>query len=366
MLKRCFNLLGLFCLISLSSCIFNNDGEDEPKPSSAPLGEVIDIPGIEIPGAGSSLELKTTNEGLYMHVSKFEDDSEWIYRLQIGGASPNWIFHRQPSIYFNWQPSNETTENPDDFAIFFSTIEKNGFVNINTGLPALLEEDNPYNNGFSFTGHLLVDNSFLASEWAFFGSTVKIRQNNNLNKYDVICTLPEAGGVNIVEADPEDAVVWAGAGKKLHKITVNGDITTFDVSAFADPDFVLGSIDKIRFSEDDVFFKAENKVFIVEGGTDLRLFYTINNGANFMGGDFAVDNSYMYASDGVKKQIGLLTETSFVGEAPDPSNTQDYMDYITQLNYLNTGQLETSKSATDGDLYVLAQNRILVIPKSRL
>jgi hypothetical protein len=181
----------------------------------------------------------------------------------------------------------------------------------------------------------------------------------------VICTLPEEGGVNFVEADPEDAIVWAGAGKQVHKITVNGNITTWDVSTFADPDFVgTGYIDKIRFSEDDVFFKAENKVFKISGNT-LSLFYTIDNGANFLGGDFAVDNTYMYASDGIKKHIDLLSEETFISDPPDVSNTQAYMDYITQLNYLNVGQLETSKNPTDGDLYVLASSKILVIPKSR-
>lgn len=376
-MKKSITLLCAFVLaFLLNSCGGSDDSGNGggtnngwENTDSSVFGKLIQIPDISsIDGTGSALELKTTNEGLYMYVSKETDDSAWIYRLQQGGPSPSWIFHEQPERYFGWEPSNELNETQDTFALFFTTLYTNGYVNINTGLPSLLEEDNPFI--FSGAPTLLVDNSSSANKWQFSGSDVKIQQNNSSGEYDVICTLPTSGGINFAEASPNDAVVWAAAGTNLYKITVNGQITSFDVSGYNDPNFFINSIEKIRFSYDvlheDVYFRYQNKVFKVTNGTSLSLFYTIDNGGNFLGGDFCVDNSYMYASDGTKKHLQTLSETNIIPDMPSTSNQQILLEYITQVNGFKVGQMETSKDPLNSSLYVLCNSdKILVVPKSR-
>ena len=172
----------LASLLLFSNCSKeNNDGNNNnnpPQTTGANWGEFIDIPGISPGVAGDgALYLKTSNEGLYMQVTKGSNSSNWIYRMQIAGI-PRWTTHEQPQLYFDWDPTNETSESADDFSIFFSTIDKNGYVNINTGLPALMEENHP--SGFSAQNEMLVDNSSGAYKWAFFGAVVKIQDNNSI------------------------------------------------------------------------------------------------------------------------------------------------------------------------------------------
>ncbi len=344
----------------------NNNGWENV--GSSAFGKYVQIPDISsIGGTGYALELKTTNEGLYMDVSKYTDNSNWTYRLQQGGPSPSWIFHEQPELYFGWEPTNPLNEVQDTFAVFFTTLYTNGYVNINTGLPTLLEEDNPF--VFSGAPTLLVDNSPGAYKWQFSGSDVKIQQNNSSGDYDIICTLPTPGGVSLTEADPSDAVVWAAAGAKLYKITVNGQITTFDVSSYDDPSFAFNFIEKIRFNYDvlheDVYFRFQNKIFKVTDGNTLSLFYTIDNGANYLGGDFCLDNSHLYTSDGIKKHLQSLSETNIIPDMPNTSNQEILIEYITQVNDFKVGQMETSKDPLNSNLYVLCGDKILVVPKSR-
>lgn len=344
---------------------FTGCGSSDDSTPPGSWGEYIDIPGISanVPGDGAS-ELKVTNEGVYMRVNKASTENPWIYRYY---GADNWTFHEQPQLYFDWEPSSYTNETLDGFSIFFSSIDKNGYVNINTGLPALLEENHPA--GFNSLNKMLVDNSSGAYKWAFFGSEVKIQDNSNLGTFNTICTLPNPGGITIAEADPYDAVVWAAAGKVIYKITVNGDITAFDVSSYDDPNQFSG-IAKIRFPYDeahkDVYFRFQNLVFKIDNGTSLSLFYTIDNGSNFLGGDFTVDGAYMYASDGTKKHLQLLTETSFVPPQPVTSDQAILMDYITKTTAVQLGPLEVSTDPIDNHIYVIygGYRKLLKIPKS--
>lgn len=371
-MKKTITILSLFfVLISLSSCSSddggssnNNNNNGWENPGDA-FGKFIEIPDIDSQaGTGAAIDLKTTNEGLYMHVSKYTDDTDWIYRLQQGGASPSWIFHQQPELFFDWAPGRPVSENENFFSIFFHTLYTNGWVSINTGLPALLEEDNPSGS----TGIMLVDNSSGAYKWLFQGSTVKIQQNNDTGIFDVICTLPTVGGINFAEADPFDSIVWAAAGNILYKITSSGQITSFNVASFNDPSFPLSSIQKIRFSYDpshkDVYFRCQNKIFKVADGNTLSLFNTIED-ANFLGGDFCLDNNYLYTSNGTKKSLYTSSVTNIIPDAPNTTNQQVLMDYYTQVSAFQSGQIETSKDPLNGNLYVLTGDKILVVPKSR-
>jgi hypothetical protein len=354
----------LACLLCLPGCLSGDDGNTDNPPGS--WGEFIDIPGISanVVGDGAS-ELKVTNEGVYMEVNKVSTENPWIYRYYGAG---NWTFHEQPQLYFDWEPSSYTSETMDGFAIFFSSIDKNGYVNINTGLPALLEENHP--SGFNSLNKMLVDNSSGAYKWAFFGPDVRIQDNTNLGTFNTICTVPNPGGISIAEADPYDAVVWAAAGNELYRITVNGEITVFDVSSYYDPNQFSNSIVKIRFPYDeahkDVYFRFQNMVFKIENGTTLSLFYTIDNGANFLGGDFTVDGAYMYASDGTKKHLQLLTETSFVPPQPVTNDQTLLLDYINKVNAVQLGPLEVSTNPLDNHIYIIygGYRKLLKIPKS--
>lgn len=365
--------LGLFLILVSAVVIINGcskevGGSSSVNPSNSGIwGEFIPIPGISAGVAGDNAsEIKTSNEGIYMRVDKASTDNPWIYRLQNGGI-PTWTFHEEPSLYFDWDPSNETTESIDHFAIFFSSIDKNGYVNINTGLPALLEEDHPA--GFSPLNEMLVDNSSGAYKWAFFGDKVKIQDNTNVGAYNTICTVPNQGGINFAEPDPYDAIIWAASGAQLFKITVNGAITTFDVSAYDDPNMSFHNIDKIRFPYDelhkDVYFRYQNKVFKIADGTTLSLFYTIDNGSNFLGGDFCVDNSFMYATDGTKKSLSLSTETNIIPKQPNTSKQDVLIDYFTKTGAFAVGPIEVSKDPLDSYIYLIANGtKFLRVPKN--
>lgn len=367
-----------FLLSVITIGIFSSCSSDSASNSNSTtgFGEVINIPGItlvsgitELPPAGDFvLNLKTTNEGIYMKVSLASTTNDWIYRLN-GFANPTWTKHEQPTGGYNdWEPSNENSEGSDDFAIFFRTANKNGLVNINTGLPALLEENEP-----SFTvNEMLIDNSSMANKWAFSGNTVRIKQNNSSGLYNTICTLPSAP-ILFAEADPTDAIVWAaGPSSVLYKITVNGTVTTFDVSSYNDPSFIFNNeIRKIRFPYDvshkDVYFNYQNKVFKITDGNTLSLFYTfsLSDPNNVGGGDFCVDNTFMYGTDGTKKHLQLLNETNIIPPMPDSTNQQVVLDYISNVSMFNNGKIEVLKNSTDNYIYTIYSTyKLLRVPKS--
>ena len=369
-----------FLLSVIMIAMFNSCSSDSASNSNSTsgFGEVINIPGMtvvtgitELPPAGDFvLNLKTTNEGIYMQVSLASSVNDWIYRLN-GFANPTWTKHEQPAERYNdWEPSNENSEGSDDFAIFFRTSTKNGLVNINTGLPALLEENNP-----SFSpSEMLIDNSSMANKWAFSGNTVRIKQNNNSGLYNTICTLPSVP-ILFAEADPTDAVVWAaGQTSTLYKITVNGTVTTFDVSSYNDPSFQSlfpYEIRKIRFPYDvshkDVYFNYQNKVFKITDGNTLSLFYTfpLSDPNNVGGGDFCIDNQFMYGTDGTKKHLQLLNETNIIPPMPDSTNQQIILDYISNVSMFKIAKIEVLKNSTDNYIYAIYSTyKLLRVPKS--
>lgn len=369
--KPQFHSLFLFTIIMLLIGCSSDDSSDSSSDDSSDsnstsrFGEVIAIPGITAGVAGDAAsELKTSNEGVYMRVSMASSPNYWIYRLN-GFAVPTWTKHEEIGIYQDWEPSNENSEGADDFAIFFRTVNKNGLVNINTGLPALQEENNP---GFSIN-EMLYDNSPGNYKWVFSGSQVKIKQNNSSGQYNTICTLP-SGGILFAEADPTDAVVWAAGPKTIYKITVNGAVTPFDVSSYYDPSFVYSSsIAKIRFPYDvlhkDVYFRFQNKVFKITDGNSLSLFYTITPENMMLSGDFCVDNTFMYATDGTKKHLQLLNETNIIPPTPNTTDQQVFLDYLTNVTSFKVGPIEVLKNSTDNYIYnIQTQRTLLRVPKS--
>ncbi|MCF8429084.1 MAG: hypothetical protein K9G64_03040 [Bacteroidia bacterium] len=356
-------LLLILIVFAINGC--NKKADVTPtQNTTGSWGEVIPIPGIAEGVAGDAVrELKTSNEGIYMEISMASSNNDWIYRLN-GFSVPTWTKHEEPDNYFDWEPSNENSEGADDFAIYFQTINKNGFVNINNGLPALLEENNPG----SGSSEMLYDNSPGNYKWYFSGSDVKIKQNNNSGLYNTICTLP-SGGILFAEADPTDAIVWAAGPKTIYKITVNGAITPFDVSSYDDPAMVFHSIEKIRFPYDvlhkDVYFRFQNKVFKITDGNTLSLFYTIKNESNFLGGDFCVDNTFMYATDGTKKHLQLLNETNIIPPTPNTTDQKVLLDYISNVSSFKVGPIEVLKNSTDNSIYNIYRSRkLLRVPKS--
>ncbi len=341
----CNWLLISILTFGLSSCVKDDDSEDT---DGGAWGEAVDIPGISTTVPGESVTgFRTTNNGVYVEVLKA--DVKYIYRLKMADGSPQWTFHEPTDLYFCWHPTNMLSESPDGFSIFFKTIDKHGQVNINTGLPSLMEEESPEG-----ATEMLIDNSSGAYTWAFFGSTVKIQDNNNIGEFTTICTLPES--ITFAEADPYDAVVYAAAGSRLYRITVNGDIRTFDVGSYADGSIFQSSISKVRFPHDelhkDVYFKYQNKVFRIMDGTSLALFHTIDFGTDYLfGGDFCVDQTFMYATDGIKKHLYLLSEESLLPPAPATFNQNVLLEHYTNTNAFKLGPLEVSTNPTDRYIY---------------
>lgn len=377
-------VLLIFMLGLLNSCSKNDDAitsgsNSDPKPNvSIPWGEYIAIPDVDGIYKTAS-DLKTTNEGVYMYVSKWNGglSEKWIYRLQNGGPTPSWIKHKKEkqvlsqyssSNIYGWEPTSMTSENANQFGIFYMDEWNNGSISINTGLPNISEQLNP--PGFAYSvGKILIDHSTYKNKWAYFedyNNTIAIKiQSNNIstpNIYNKICTLPiKVNSVSAIESDPFDAIVWLASGTKLYKITASGQITTFDISSFIQSS-MNNYIAKIRFSYDvlhkDIYFRCDNKVFQIKDGTTLSLFYTIGN----FGKDFAIDSNYMYAGDGVKKHLALLTETNIISSVPmsiDP-------EINSKKSFFSAGQMEVSKDGLDGYIYILSitSGNILKVPKS--
>lgn len=351
--------------MTLLSCGGSDDGGDggggstETAPwlnDGGAWGSVIDYPNGR---NGIHLTMKTTNEGLY--VESLDGDTNYIDRLQFGGPSPEWSEWAFGDGINGYYPVKENSEQPSEFAIYFYNIHQHGFISMNSDVPAELLEDIPYEIGqWNPADIMAVDNSEQAYTWAFWGSEVRVKGADQ--SYETIATLP-TDGVNFVEPDPDSAVMWVTSGSRLFRLTVNGDYDEYDVSAYHNPDIFLSSIEKVRFSGDDVYFRCQNNVFRIKGGT-LSLFYEIDNGANFMGGDFAVDNHYMYATDGVRKQLSNGSESHIVPDMPNTTDQEVLMEYFTNTSAFASGQIETSKNATSGYLYILANDKILIVPKS--
>jgi|GEM_PF-5714917 len=335
----------------------NNPGDGWQNDGGA-WGTMVDIP---IGGTGGALDMKTTNEGIYLNVNNFDNDLQSVYRLQIGGPSPEWNHYDFPDGMWNYYPEQETSESPDEFAIFYHNIHKYGFISMNSDVPAQLENDVPLHLNYINPDDMAVDNSSQAYTWAFYGGLVKVNTGNGV--FQQIVDLP-TDGINFIEPDPSQAVMWVAAGSKVFRLTVNGDYTEFDVSLFLNPDIFLTSVEKIRFSGNDVYFRCQNKVFRIMNGTSMSLFYEIDNGANFLGGDFAVDNNYLYATDGIRKQLSLGTESSFIPDMPQTSDQQVLLEYITNTSHFQSSQIEVSKEATGGYIYSLANDKLLIVPKS--
>jgi hypothetical protein len=373
----------IFMLGLLNSCSKNDDAitsgsNSDPKPNvSIPWGEYIAIPDVDGIYKTAS-DLKTTNEGIYMYVHKWNggltlaDFETWIYRLQNGGPTPSWIKHKkekQASSQYSstsisgWEPTSVTNENANQFGIFYTDEWSNGTISINSGLPNISEQMNP--SEFFDADDMLIDHSPNKNKWAFFKSKkeIKIQSNivSNPSLYNKICAMPSSS-YTALESDPFDAIVWLASGTKLYKITINGQITSFDIASYFPTPSNSTYIAKIRFSYDalhkDIYFRCENKVFKIKDGTALSLFYTIGNS----GKDFAIDNNYMYAGDGVKKHLALLTETNIISSVP----TSIDPEINSKKGTFSAGQMEVSKDGLDNYIYVftLSSSKILKVPKS--
>lgn len=354
-------------LLTLSACGGDDGGSNNGgnggggwQEDGGAWGTMVEIPDGN---TGVHLTMRTSNEGVYMTTLDANADIQSVYRLQMGGPSPDWNhWDFSDDSVVSFFPAKANTENPDEFAIHYSGVYKFGFISMNSDVPAELLSDIPYEVGqWNAAQYVVVDNSSQAYTWAFWGSEVRVNSGNG--QFETIADLP-TNGINFVQPDPDDAVMWVASGTSLFRLTVNGDYTEFDVSDYTNPDMFIDSIEKVRFSGNDVYFRAQNNVFKLANGNTLSLFYQIDNGANFMGGDFAVDNTYMYATDGIRKKLSGGNETNIIPEMPTTSDQQVLMDYFTNTTAYQTGQLEVSTNATSGYIYCLANDKVLIVPKN--
>ncbi len=358
--------LCLFAALLAVSCGSDDDGGSNNNNNNGggwqddggAWGTMVGIPDGQ---TGIHLTMRTSNEGVYMVTTDSGADLEAIYRLQTGGPSPVWNHYNFADGVYYYFPAKDNTENADEFAVYYHNFNKHGFVSMNSDVPANLESDVPLHLNYIKPTHMAVDNSAQAYTWAFYGELVKV--NPGTGSFEQVAELP-VNGINFVEPDPDNAVMWVASGTKLFRLTVNGDYTMFDVASFSNPDLFLDSIEKVRFSGNDVYFRAQNNVFKIANGTTMSLFYQIDNGANFLGGDFAVDNNYLYATDGIRKQLSSGNESSFMPDMPSTTNQQVIMDYITNTSHFQSSQIEVAKTATGSYIYSLAHDKVLIVPKS--
>ena len=346
----------LFALILLSffSC-FESDDEDgmaeDVKQNNINFGKWTDLP-----TGYTFTEFRTTNSGLYF-LGYDANGEKWnISRCDAGNANPQWINFVSSDIQ-SWRPERYENEPVNTFTVFYTTVKKHGFYTINTSTPSLLS-NNPtsLNNTNNEVSEIVNDHSTYANKWAIDGK--KIRVKNAAGTWDTIKDLPEAPIV--WEADPKDAVLWIGGKTKFYKLTVNGALSTYDLSSISSSNYYLQHIEKIRFSDGDVFFNFQNKIIKVANNT-TKVFYTNTNHIALMSVEFAVDPTYVYVSNGVKKHIDLGTETNIL---PDISNSGSY-DLVEKVVAFQSGRIETSNNAADQNLYILhGGKKLLIINKT--
>lgn len=337
--------------LSVAAC-FGGGGPGE--------GEFIDIESyVQGRTAIDAESLRTSNQGVYF--SGIPDSSgsgagEWVWRLDIAAGSPEWYVHKHDTFLRGFSPSKEINEQRGEFAIFFHTLEKFGYVGINTGTPALLEE--PYPAGADAPNVMVVDRSPSANMWALYNApnsvVVKMKSRIQSEGFVTIDTVPAPSPSFIAEPDDDDAFIYVLTGTTLYQVSSPGDVESLDLGPLAE----LSALDrpkKIRVVDNVVWVQIGRNIYRVNSMTDASLFEQLQGSAAMTGGgSFAVDSQFLYTTDGTKKDTRLETETNFLTG----------VDLNVSTAFQSSMQIEGANDALDGYLYSIGSSgRVVKVKK---
>ena len=348
------NILIFTLLFAAFSCFEKEEDEliEEEQQNNINFGKWVDLPSDY-----TFTEIRTTDSGLYFSGFNSNADKVIISRCDAGNTTPNWINFVSSDVQ-SWRPERYENEAQNTFTVFYTTVSKHGFYTINTSTPSLQTNSPQSLNNASTVTQIITDHSTYANKWIIDGR--KIRVNSPSGSWNLIKELPETP--TVWEADPKDAVLWLGSATKFYRLTVNGSLTSYDLSSVNNTNYFNQYIRKIRFSDGDVFFNFQNKIIKVANNT-AKVFYTSSSHSALFSIEFAVDPSYVYISDGIKKNIDLGTESKIL---PDASTSTSYDLLEKVITFQSSGSIETSNNAADQNLYVLKSDgkRLLIINKT--
>jgi hypothetical protein len=377
--------------VLIIGCSKGDDIKDK-DPISSRFGEFVEIPDFDENTTGST-ELLATDQGLYITLANTNDVDDWIYRYDLDQEdilNGSWEkVQYKPTSELDFistkTPLNWKMESVSQHEIFitpkFYAFKMPVFKTLNMSNGNTIKQENAPIHNFSYAhqgtyesyGKIL--KGAYGDDWAVFqGQTVsddnlhviKIRYGNL--PFNNVCSITAEGELfYTLSLTTSNLYALSYQEQKLFIINSNGQIITKDLSTYYDSDLSLYDFkNKFRFSNTGVYFQFQDKVLKLVGDDNISLFYTIQYEGNFVElGDFCVDNDYLFATDGTRKELtGFYKEVNIIPDPPTTSNQEIFLDYIEKTTHFKIGELETSTNPNDKYIYVLGANgKILVISK---
>ncbi|MEX6690069.1 hypothetical protein QTN47_21350 [Danxiaibacter flavus] len=383
-----FKALMLGSVLVIGGCSKEDEVKDN-DPISSHFGEFVEIPDFN-QSANISSQLLATDNGLYMTVGNNNDGDDWIYRYNLD--QNDILKGTWQKVQYNPTPDNDYLDNKtplhfkselvSEHEIFitptFYAFETPVFKTVNMASGNIVSQVNAPTHDFDPAdmhsyGTILKDD--FGQDWAVFrGGTVS---NNNLHvvklrygnlPFNKVCSITAEGELLYsTSASSSNLYALSYQEKKLYIIKTNGQVITKDLSPYYNSSLSIYDFkNKFRFSNTGVYFQFQNKVLKLVNDENLTLFYTIQYvGGGEQLGDFCVDNDYLFATDGTRKELaGSYKEVNIIPQQPNTSNQEILLDYVEKTNFFKTGYLETSTDPDDNYIYILGVNgKILVISK---
>lgn len=387
-------LIALSCIFFLGSCSKDDDGVTDSDPISSRFGEFITLPDFD-PNVQISSEMLASDEGLYMTVGNTNNVDDWIYRYDLKqeeilkGTWQKIRYNPTTAVDFVEEktPVNPNSEKVSEHEIFitptFYKFTTPVFRTMNMASGSTVKDENAPAHDFSYQtggtyksfGNIVRDD--FGQTWAVFkGETVsdanlhvvKLRYGNLA--FNTVCTI-NAKGILYYSTSTVSSDLYALSygEQKLFIIKPNGQVITKDLSPYYDASLSTYSFkNKFRSNNSGIYFQFQEKVLKL-WGDNLSLFYTIKaivGGPQL--GDFCVDNDYLFASDGTRKELtGTFKTVNIIPEMPKTSNPAILLEHTERTTFFKVGELETSANPSDKYIYVLGTNgKILVVSKHYL
>lgn len=327
-----------------------------------------------------------------MTVGSINDVDDWIYRydlVQDNILKGNWekiqynptsgldFFNNKTPLHYNSEAvsEHEIFITPEFYAFSTPVFRTLSMTNGKT-----ISQENAPKHDFYFadmgSNGIIIKDDF-NQDWAVFqGGTVsnndqhlvKIRYGNL--PFNKVCSITATGNMLYsTSLISSNLYALSYQEKKLYIINPNGQVITKDLSAYYDSS--LSTYDfknKFRSTNTGVYFQFQDKVLKLVGDENLTLFYKIKYSAGGPQlGDFCVDNNYLFATDGTRKELNGGKEVNIIPNQPNTTNPETLVDFIEKTTHFKTGELETSTNLNDKYIYVLGVNgKILVISKHYL
>ncbi len=381
----------LSSVLFIASCSKEDKEITDNDPISSHFGEFVEIPDFD-ESTNVSSELLATDQGLYITIGNTNDVDDWIYRYDLeqedilNGSWEKVQYNPTSDLDFmsTKTPLNWNSEIVSEHEIFvtpdFYAFETPVFRTINMANGSTIkEEDAPihyfyYAHGGTYDSHGTILKDDYGQTWAVFkGGTVsdadlhvvKMRYGNLA--FDSVCSITAEGYLYYTPSMiSSNLYALSYNEQKLFIIKPDGQIITKDLSTYYDSDLAIYDFkNKFRYSNTGVYFQFQDKVLKLVGDDNLTLFYTIQyvpGGAQL--GDFCVDNDYLFATDGTRKELtGFYSEINIIPNQPTTANQDILLEYIEKTTHFKIGELETSTNINDKYIYVLTGGKILVVSK---